>query len=302
MKSSHLLLLALGLTAFLAIAFFSNANAAAGTDVFRIWKNTEGVTIEARLVEKRSESVVLEMRDSKRYEVPFAKLSPDDVTWIEGRENAAAEAELEEAGTAFKTLMTKPGELLYEDNLSEIGEGWGVGNGEWTNVEGALVGKELAADNHGATFKRALPLRDAVIQYSFQLAGATGATFSIDNKTGHLCRISLNAAGFTAQKDDNDKNTGPDEAARYNTIEMDLADDKWHTMIIELQGDTVLAQVDGEDADVSFGSHEMIAGEKAKLGFTITGESVHFKNLKIWEAQPNEEWESARKKLERRLK
>ena len=82
---------------------------------------------------------------------------------MEGEESAAAEAELAEAGIAFETLMTKPGAVIFEDDLGEIREGWSAGNGEWVNEEGALLGKELAADNHGATFKRALPLKDAVI-------------------------------------------------------------------------------------------------------------------------------------------
>ncbi len=303
MKSRLLLSPALALAAVLAIAFFPRpARAASGTDVFRVWKNTEGVSIEARLVEKKTGSVILEMRNAKRYEVPFAKLSAEDVAWIDGQEAAAAASGLAASGVAFETLMSKPGNLVFADNLSEIGEGWSAGHGEWKIEDGVLLGKELAADNHGATFKRALPLKDAVIQYSFQLAGATATSLSIDNSTGHLCRIHIAPAGFTASKDDNDKDLGPDEGARYNTIEMNLADDEWHTMVIELVGDTVLAQIDGEDDEVSFGSHEMIAGEKAKLGFTITGASVRFKDLKIWEAQPKEEWERTRVKLGRKGK
>lgn len=35
--------------------------------------------------------------------------------------------------------------------------------------------------------------------------------------------------------------------------------------------------------------------------FTIAGESVQFRNLKSWEALPNDQWEATRKKLERRM-
>lgn len=293
MKTLRLTLAALTLT---AISYAQLPDRSAESD-YRVWTSSDGIEIEARLIEATETSVNIQKRDGRKFDVPLEKLSAADVTWVE--EHVAAQAAAAQAmeGLAFAPLLAKTGAVLFEDDLSEIRDGWSSGNGEWSIVEGALMGKELAADNHAATFKRALPLQNAVIQFSVKLDGARATTFSIDNATGHLCRLSLNAGGFTAQKDDNDKGDGPDTGARYNTIEKDLADGEWHTVMLELIGDTFLAQLDGDDDQVSLGSHEMFTGEKKKLGFTISGESVHFKDFRVWEATPAEDWESKRDRL-----
>ncbi len=294
MKYTHIILTSFALTVFAHAQLPDTPSA--GTTI-RTWTNTDGVEIEASLLEAKETSVLLKLSNGRTYAVPFEKLSPQDIEWVEGRAAAESAAAQSAMGLAFAPLLATTGEVLFEDDLSEIREGWGAGNGEWKNVEGALVGKELAEDNHGATFKRALPLTEAVIQFSFKLDGAKATTFSIDNATGHLCRLSISAAGFTAQKDDNDKDLGPDTGARYNTVERELADGEWHTAMLELVGDTFLAQIDGEGEEVSLGSHEMIAGEKKKLGFTISGESVHYKDLRVWAANPSDGWEDTRDSL-----
>tara|TARA_R110002096_G_scaffold301332_2_gene496214 strand:+ start:552 stop:1439 length:888 start_codon:yes stop_codon:yes gene_type:complete len=295
MKYSHIFLASFALTVF---AQAQLPDAPSGGNAIRTWTSTDGKAIEASLVEAKESGVLLQLQNGKRYDVPFEKLSPEDIAWVEGLAAAAASAEQAAAGLAFDPLLATTGEILFEDDLSEIREGWASGNGDWKSEEGALIGKERVEDDHAATFKRALPFKDAVIQFSIKLDGAKSTTFSIDNATGHLCRVSVNAAGITAQKDDNDKDKGPDEGARYNAVERKLADGEWHTVMIELVGDTFLAQVDGEEDDVSFGSHEMFAGEKMKLGFTISGESAQFKDFRVWEALPKEGWEEIRAGLD----
>jgi hypothetical protein len=41
----------------------------------------------------------------------------------------------------------------------------------------------------------------------------------------------------------------------------------------------------------------MIGHEKANFGFTINGQSVSFKNLRVWEATPNKSWAETKAKL-----
>ena len=293
MKAAALIL------ATLALTTFANAQLDERTtgSEMRTWTNTDGVEIQASLIEKKESSVLLKLENGRQYDVPLEKLSESDIAWIEELEAArVAKAEASE-GLAFSPILAEVGAVIFEDDLSEIREGWSMGNGEWKNdEEGSLIGKELEADAHAATFRRNLPLENAVIQFSFKLDGVRATTFSIDNSTGHLCRLSINASGFTAQKDDNDKDKGPDTGEKYKSIEMDLADGEWHTAMFEMVGKTVLAQIDGENNEISIGAHEMFTGSTTKIGFTISGESAHFKGLRIWEAQPKDGWESARDK------
>lgn len=285
------------ISSFLALALVASLVVSAAAAEFRIWTNSSGKAIEARLVERRPDSIVLEMRNAKRYEIPVANLSEKDITWMETQETTAHEAELDSHGIAIEPLMTKPGKIVFEDTLSEIAEGWSAGHGEWTIVEAALNGKELAADDHAATFKRKMSFHDAIIQYSFKLGENASTTFSVNDSEDHVCRVSISASGFSTQKDDHD-HEGPDAAVKFQTTDLKIKPGEWHTILIEIKGDTLVAQIDDE---VSHGSHELIGKvEKASFGFTLRGESVQFKDFKMWEALPNEEWEQTRKKLERR--
>jgi hypothetical protein len=115
-------------------------------------------------------------------------------------------------------------------------------------------------------------------------------TLSINDAKEHVCRVLLNATGFTVQKDDHDHD-GPDKAQVYGRRSVNLGSD-WHTVVLEIVGDTMLATVDG--ANATFGSNELLATEKANLGFTVSGQSASFRNLKVWSATANKGWEKAK--------
>ncbi|MEM8953100.1 MAG: family 16 glycoside hydrolase [Verrucomicrobiota bacterium] len=275
-------------------------SSALDTDIYRTWTNREGKSIEARLKTKSDENVTLILRNGKSYDVALANLSQTDIEWLDSQKASDAQASLDEAGLMIQPLMTKPGNLIFEDTLAEKTEGWKAANGQWEVVDGALQGMELEADDHAATYKRKINFQNAIIQYSFKINGARATTLSVNDDVDHVCRVLFNERGLSTQKDDHDHG-GPDTAVKFTTHEMTFDPEKWHTVLIEIHGDTLLAQVDDED-HVSFGAHELIAEvEKASIGFTIAGESVSFRNLKIWDAHPNEGWESTRKRLERKL-
>ncbi len=45
---------------------------------------------------------------------------------------------------------------------------------------------------------------------------------------------------------------------------------------------------------VAYGSDPLLAGEKANFGFTISGESASFRNLKVWDATQNPQWDTVK--------
>ena len=57
----------------------------------------------------------------------------------------------------------------------------------------------------------------------------------------------------------------------------------------------MLARID--DETVAFGSNAGIDVEMTNLGLIVSGASASFKNLVIWEAQPNPGWAATRAKL-----
>lgn len=193
------------------------------------------------------------------------------------------------------TLMTERGKLLFSDKLDAApSKAWKVGKGKWEPVDGALVGTEIPADKHGAVMRHAQRFRDAVIQYSFKLDGAKTTTLSLNTAKAHLNRVIITPAGFRVQKDDMD-HTGPDKPAILQAVKLKIAPGEWHTLVVELRGKEMLASLDGEH--VAFGANDAIDVEKANLGLTVAGASVAFKDLRVWEAGPNEQWAATKAKL-----
>jgi hypothetical protein len=157
-------------------------------------------------------------------------------------------------------------------------------------VDGALRGKELAADNHAAVLKRAIPAKDVVMQLSFRFDGAKQASVSFDGK-GHVCRVVLTPTGFTIRRD-------VAKGEKPVTLGKGAADFKpgeWHRLLIEIRGDEFLAQVD--DKVWAVGQNEGIAADKSTFGFPVAGESFSVDSIRIWEALPNPAWPDEKSKL-----
>lgn len=198
-----------------------------------------------------------------------------------------------------KPLMTKPGKLLFSDDLGAgLGKSWRAAKGKWENAGGVVQAKELKEDKHGAVARVDLKFHDALFQFSFKLQGARQTTLSINDAKRHICRVLITKDLVTVQKDDFDKD-GPDKAAVFERRPVKLQEGQWYTILIELKGGEMLAKI-GDD--VVFGRHEATDIDKANFGLTVAGESVQFKNLRVWEALSNPDWEKNRAELEKRPK
>jgi hypothetical protein len=197
--------------------------------------------------------------------------------------------------TESPTVMTLRGKELFRDSLGQtLAKGWVAAKGDWKVVDGAIQGTERPADMHAAAARHALKFHNAVIQYSFKLDGARATHLSLNDARGHVCRVMITPQEISLRKDDHDK-TGPDKAAVLKARKLAIEPGRWHTLLIELQGPEMLARLDGET--VALGSHEALDVELTNFGLIVTGASVSFKDLAIWEAQPNPGWTAARDKL-----
>jgi hypothetical protein len=194
-----------------------------------------------------------------------------------------------------KTLLTERGKLLLSDDLNAApSKEWRVAKGKWEAVDGAWHAEELPADMHAGVVRRQLKFQDAIFQYSFKLDGAKVTTLSINDENEHVCRVLLRPNGFTVQKDDHDHD-GPDKAVVFQNVTTPIKPGEWHTVVVEILGQEMLASLDGEK--VGFGAHELIGTQKANFGLTVNGASVSFKNLRVWEALPNKNWAETKAKL-----
>jgi hypothetical protein len=203
-----------------------------------------------------------------------------------------------------QTLMTLRSDVVLTDDLSGLAkETWKAANGDWQIVGGALQGAEVAANRHPATYRRDFKFQDAVIEFQFKLVGARLVTFSLNNAKGHVARVLIDPKGFYARRDDHDR-TGPDKAVNFNHVKTRLEPDRWYTMLIEIRGSEMLARLITDDAVtpklmmVSYGEAELIGGTKTNFGFTVSGATASFRNLRLSQALENPDWAATKKQLE----
>jgi len=206
---------------------------------------------------------------------------------------AAAGAAQDEAKELTANLSVR-GKLAFSEDFSakELPKDWKAGKGKWEVVDGALRGAELAADQHAAVIKHPLPGRHFILGFRFKFDGAKRAAVSFDGK-GHVCRVLLTPQGFTLQKDGT--KDGTEKPARLGTGTVDFKPGEWHSMLIEVQGKEMLAQVD--DKVFAFGEHAGIDQDKSTFGFPVTGEGFVVDSIRVWEATPNPDWAANKQKL-----
>ena len=194
-----------------------------------------------------------------------------------------------------KPLMVERGKLIFSEEFNQpLAKGWMDGKGKWEIVDGVLRGAELAEDKHGAVKRNPVKFHDAVVQFSFKLDGAKRISLSLNAEKGHVCRAVIQPTGFSVNKDKSKKDA-TDLGAVLDTVTTTIDPGKWYTLTVEMAGKEMLAQLDGKQ--IAFGSHDGLDVNKANFGFTVSGSSASFKDLKIWEAQPSAAWPAIKAKL-----
>jgi hypothetical protein len=196
------------------------------------------------------------------------------------------------------TLLAQPVAPLVVDALtagSEMGR-WLSTKGKWERRPDGLRGEEVEADKHNAVNRLVQPLGDFVFACEFRFDGAKGFSFSVNDPKEHLTRVLLTPTSFTARKDDRDKK-GPDVAVIYRTETVKLDPGTWHSLVVEMVGDTFVATLDGKVTAV--GTHELFRGAKVSPGFTVDGAAATFRNVALWSArpEPKTDWKARRETL-----
>jgi hypothetical protein len=198
-----------------------------------------------------------------------------------------------------KPLLTKPGKVLFSDNLSEVPHerdknaktrSWQSGKGKWEIKNGDLVGAEKAEDHHGAMLTRTrLAFHNAIVQVSFRLDGARAFTLDANAK-GRVVAVTISPTSLKLAR----SLAGGDKMEVLDTVPLNL-DGAWHTLLLEMQDKDVLASINGKL--IAFGASDGIDVDKTSVQFRVGGDSVAFKNLVVREATPSETWGATKKKL-----
>ena len=178
--------------------------------------------------------------------------------------------------------MAKPGKVLLSDSFdkAELGKVWAGVKGEWKVKDGAIVARELKADEHAAVLTCKVKNRDSIVRFSFKLEGSTnGFNFSLNHAKGHLFRVIVTPSGLTVRTDKDKKDTSiKSELIAQANAKFEKG--KWYTLQVEMVGDTVVAITDN-GLKVS-GQHPRLDTEKPNYRFVMKGETLSIDDLKIW--------------------
>ncbi len=183
-----------------------------------------------------------------------------------------------------KTVIAQTDKLLFSDDFNSTldAKNWKAAKGKWEIADGALRGAEIPADKHGAVTRHNMKMQDFVASFEVKIDGAKGVSFTINAVKDHMARVQISANSFVVKRDDND-HEGPDKAVVFLTKPVKLAPGTWHTVVMEIVGDTLVGTLDGEHTGK--GSDALFTKEKLNPGFTVAGESASFRNLRIWSAK-----------------
>ncbi len=185
-------------------------------------------------------------------------------------------------------LMLKKGDLLLEEPFTA--ESWG--SKEWSKYKGKfeIVGEQLKvaevpADGHHPAVSRKAALNAAVIQFRFKFDGAGWLGFAFDGKE-HVARCIMRPDGFQILKMSGIGGTTKGEPIDEKKVK--LADGAWHTLVLEISGKEMLAQID--NTHFIFGEMAGVETDKTRFEFISGGQFAWFDELKIWKAEPDPKW------------
>ncbi len=193
-----------------------------------------------------------------------------------------------------RPLLAVPGKVIYESKLDTApGSPWKQVKGAWELKDGVWLGSEKPEDKHGAVTRMPAKLPDFIFEYEFKFEGGKTTSLSINAVKDHMARILITPKLITVQRDDNDHD-GPDKAVVFARIPVEFQPGTWHKVRMEMVGDTLLGMVDDK---VAWGSSDLFKQERAMPGFTVGGQSVAFRNVRVREATLNPEWDKVKATL-----
>jgi len=206
---------------------------------------------------------------------------------------------------SHEPLVSRKGELLFEDSFSgsEAKPEWRALHGtRWEIQDGVYKGipstKEFQAsrDNHtGATPSMLLEMptaRDCILEMSVKISGELNAAHLGFNEgptqttSGHIFRLILDVnKGVALQKDLHSQIKG-DKHVILDRADWKPKRDSWTTVLIETQGEEVVAQIVGGPTLKMKAARLNVPKNSGNLKARGGEGSIEYDNIRIWEALP----------------
>lgn len=202
--------------------------------------------------------------------------------------------------------VAEKGELVFSDGFDRDDLGpWKVIIPGFKVSDGMLVATQDRVD-HGSVGRVYLPMKDIVMSFRFRLAGSPRFNVVFDDKNhkgshaGHICRVAVamkqvrlgdDKEGvmrndlFAMRRDPKQKDAAERLlVGRGSNAKVDLAEDHWYQMMIEIADDKMRVSLDGKPIGF-LQSPGLAHPTKESVHFTVSGKETHFDDVKIWQAK-----------------
>lgn len=205
-----------------------------------------------------------------------------------GVTDAAEEA----AAPDIQPLMCELGKLVLADDFSngKMAQAWFRISGKFAVIDDSLKATEIGDDQHhtelstGATGDLDGP--NLVIQYSFSLDGANRLGVGLENPQGHVARALAEPTGFNLSRWTGNK----------SEVVVELPAKTWHTVLWEIYGDEMVAQLDGKYT--LHVADKKLADQRSRLVLISWGDSAWFDKIRVWKASKlRADWPKTRETL-----
>jgi hypothetical protein len=189
------------------------------------------------------------------------------------------------APTPPATVLAQPLAPLVVDALTAGSEmaRWNAPKGRWERRPEGLRAEEVEKDRHNAVNRLVQPLGDFAFACEFRFDGARGINFSVNDAKDHLARVLLTPTEMTLRKDAREKK-GNEPAVLLGTVPVKLEAGAWHTLVVEMVGEAIVATLDGQTT--LQGANPAFRAPKVSPGFTVDGAAATFRNVALWSARP----------------
>lgn len=214
----------------------------------------------------------------------------------------------------LEPLISTKGELLFEDRFegdeakpewrSLHGTRWSIDKGSYQGIPSTKA-FQASRDNHtGSTPSMTLhvPARECILEMSVMISGDLNAAHIGFNEgttadtTGHIFRLILGVdTGVALQKDRNSQ-LKEDKDQILAQAGWNIKRDQWYTVMLETRGSEAVAQIEGGPTLIV--RNPRLDVPKAWGNFKARGKegSIHYDNVRLWEALPLEKTRSSWKK------
>ncbi len=192
------------------------------------------------------------------------------------------------------------GELVLEESFDSdsLAQGWAVQFGSWKPVDGVLVAKQVAADNHAAAARRVLPMQDGIFEMRFRLTDEGKAFhFGFDpargelKKRGHLFSIIVTPQMAKLMKHVDKDRPQEDPNEDLAVAKQAFQPGTWFLLKLVKQGNAVSATLASEKGDASCSlsaTHPTFHVKTPTLVFRCVGDGIEVDDIKVWKVAKSE--------------